>query len=530
MYGKKFRKKFISKARIISVLFIIVLIMSTHAESYAVEYKFNMSYIFFGDPEEYSGYVENAGRFDEISPSYFDIKSDGSLEITDKLDMDFINTMHNKGIKVVPLLSNHWNREAGRIALNNRHVLSQNIAQAVLEYNLDGVHVDIENVTEDDRDNYTDFIRLLRENLPEGSIIAVAVAANPRNLVTGWHGSYDYKALSEYSDYLMIMTYDEHCKNSISGPIASISFVEDSIDYALKRVSPEKIVLGIPLYGRYWKEGVKSGGYGMNLTDVEVMADRYGAEINYDKYIQSPEAIISIETWEDGCKVFGNQLTAGTYHIWYENEESIKRKLELVQKYDLKGAGSWSLGQETKETWDFFNMWLNGCYYSDVEGHWAQDEIVYVSLMSWMNGYSDEWFAANESLTRAETAAIFVRILGFEIKEEDIQLFDDINGHWAVKEINTAAENEIIMGVGDRLFEPDRPITRQEIAVMLDRIITGEFTEETDGESEPYFSDVEQESCSWSYDSIISMSRQGIFKGYSDGTFRPFKEITRAEM
>jgi len=438
--------------------------------------------------------------------------------------------MHNKGIRVVPLLSNHWNKEAGKTALENRNALSENIALAVKEYNLDGIHVDIENVTEVDRDNYTDFIRLLREKLPEGSIIAVAVAANPRNFVTGWHGSYDYKSLSEYSDYLMIMTYDEHYKNSVSGPIASISFVENSIDYALKRVDPEKIVLGIPFYGRYWKDGREIGGYGMSLTDVEVITDTYGAEINYDKYIQSPEAIINIESWEDGYDVFGNKLSSGTYHIWYENEESIKRKLELVQKYGLKGTGSWSLGQETKEIWNYFNMWLNGCYYTDVEGHWAQDEIVYVSLMNWMNGYSSEWFAAAESLTRAETAAIFVRVLGLEI-QEDTRLFEDIEGHWASSERNTAAANEIVLGTGNKLFEPDKSVTRQEIAVMLDRIITApEMAEEAADDIEIHFTDVDQESCSWSYDSIISMSRQGIFKGYSDGTFRPFKEITRAEM
>ena len=51
----------------------------------------------------------------------------------------------------------------------------------------------------------------------------------------------------------------------------------------------------------------------------------------------------------------GRTLEAGTYTFWYENEASLKEKLSLVNKYDIYGAGSWSLGQETADTWSYYS-------------------------------------------------------------------------------------------------------------------------------------------------------------------------------
>lgn len=75
---------------------------------------------------------------------------------------------------------------------------------------LDGVNVDIENVTEKQRTQYTELVRRLRESLPSDKEVSVAVAANPSGWNTGWHGSYDYAELGKYADHLFIMAYDEH--------------------------------------------------------------------------------------------------------------------------------------------------------------------------------------------------------------------------------------------------------------------------------------------------------------------------------
>ena len=126
--------------------------------------------------------------------------------------------MHQKGIRVVPFLSNHWDRASGVAALNRVDELAAEIAEAVRQYNLDGVNVDIENVTHNQRDQYTALVRRLREFLPNDKEVSVAVAANPNGWSTGWHGSYDYKELGKVADHLFLMTYDEHYQGGEAGP------------------------------------------------------------------------------------------------------------------------------------------------------------------------------------------------------------------------------------------------------------------------------------------------------------------------
>lgn len=512
--------KIIAIALISSILFIILYPLAVYSSN-----KFNMSYIYFGDSSLYEYYVDRTnGSLDVISPNYFDLNDDGTLKITNALSNEFVKNMHKKGVRVVPFLSNHWDRVKGKRALENRVVLAQQIADAIELYDLDGVNVDIENVIETERDIYTDFVRLLRSNLPKGKEVSVAVAPNPYNFSKGWQGSYDYTALSKYSDYLMIMAYDEHYEGGVPGPVASSDFVERSIRYALERVPKDKIVLGIPFFGRYWKVGENYGGYGIGAAQVDNLVKQYSCKIIYDKATNSSKAVITIKPGDEESNVLGRKLGAGTYTIWYENEKSIKYKLRLVQKYDIKGTGSWSLGQENSNTWSYYDLWINGKYYSDSEGHWAQKDIMLTTERGWMVGISDDKFAPENPLTRAEAAAVLVRAFELEATEKETYFSDTLN-HWAKNEIEIARQNKVVNGIGNGQFMPDKPLTRQEMAVMLDNILQLEDK----GNTNPY-NDVNRKNNSWSYDSIIKTTSYGIFYGGVDGGFHPTDNTTRAQM
>lgn len=315
--------------------------------------SFNMSYLFGGN--NYLAKVDSTnGAINEVSPSYFDINSDGSLKITYELKQEFIDQMHDRGVKVVPFLSNHWSRDLGRSALKNREKLANEIIKAIDKYDLDGVNVDIENVTEVDRDNYTDFVKILSEKMPEGKTVAVAVAANPNGYKTGWHASYDYEQLGKYADYIMIMTYDEHYEGGTQGPVASYDFVEESIQYALKYVPSEKIVMGLAFFGRYWNEE-DVGGRGVAYSLINQIFEDYPPTIVYDE--ESRTMIGTIHVSKKQAEEDRYIFQAGTYNFYYETPETIKEKLQLVDKYNLKGSGSWALGQEMTDMWEDTSMW-----------------------------------------------------------------------------------------------------------------------------------------------------------------------------
>jgi spore germination protein YaaH len=489
--------------------------------------RFNMSYLY--GRFNYITLVNNTNdSLDEVSPSYFDLNPDGSLKLN-TVDMNFVNEMHRQGIKIVPFLSNHWDRTIGRAALSNRSQLANQLANAINTYNLDGINVDIENVTGVDTSSYTDLVRLLREKLP-GKSVSVAVAANPNGWTTGWHASYDYTALANYSDYLMIMTYDEHYQGGEAGPVASIGFVEQSIKYALARVPKEKIVVGIPFFGRYWKSGSSTGGYGVSLTKIEQLLSSYQNVVTYDNASESVKAVITIKDSDTKPVINGSTLTAGTYTFWYENEKSINAKLDLVNKYDLKGTGSWSLGQEVSSIWNTYKSELNKSIvvepsgpFADVSGNrWSANAISIAKDKGWINGRSINTFEPEGLLKRGEFAAILSRTL--DLEDGSNVSYNDISGHWAIADIRKVTNMGLMQGYEDGSFRPEANITREEVAKVISLL---DIQSLQDVQS-AYFKDITQNS--WSYSYIMDVAGRGFLTGYPDQTFRPLSRITREEI
>lgn len=329
--------------------------------------KFSMSYLFFGTKSSYFNQVATTkGSLNVVAPNYFEISDDGNLTITTAFDQTFIDEMHRQGLKVVPYLSNNWNQAIGRAGLANRKQLIQQLVDKINQSHLDGVDVDIEGLTEADRASFTDFITQLNKQIPDKEV-SVAVAANPSGWTKGWQGMYDYKALSLNSDYLMIMAYDENWDgDTTDGPVAGLPWVEKSIQYALNQgVTPDKIVLGIPFYGRIWKtdgptsNGTKVNGTGVSHKLINDMIQNYNGKVDFDTVEQCPKVTFTIKPTDPTKKVGGIELTAGNYILWYDNQESITKKIQLVNKYNLKGTGSWSLNQEDPAVWDYFRNVLD---------------------------------------------------------------------------------------------------------------------------------------------------------------------------
>ncbi len=511
----------------ICLIIIFTLALNYGLTANAKDYKYNMSYIYYGNADYFAQQVNNTqGSVNEVSPDYFSLDASGNLVITPDTSSSFVQNMHSGGVLVSPYLTNDWGQAKGIAALNNADKLSSDIAAAISQYNLDGINIDIENLTPNERSAYVNFAKLLREKLGSSKIISVAVAANPYGTQSGWAGSYDYAGLAKYCDYLMIMAYDESYYGSAPGPVASISNVEKSIKYALSVLSKDKIVLGLPFYGRIWSSsGGAPNGYGISNSTTESLIKDYNGTVSVDNTSKSACATITVEATDTKPIIAGKALAAGTYKIWYSNEQSIKAELELVTKYDIKGSGSWSLGQEASETWDYYKLWLNGCTFDDIQNNWAKSYILTAYMNDWMNGISPDTFAPDAPMTRAQAAAILVRMLGLTPNINNDTSFDDCKGSWAEAYIDTARDHNVVSGIGGNLFSPDSPVTREEIALMLNNVLG--YT--NDGSAEA-FNDVSKENNSWSYDAISALSEKSILTGYTDGSFKPGNNVTRAEM
>lgn len=480
--------------------------------------RVSLSYI--NGPGSVAAVSSAQGALNQVSPAWLELNADGSLRLTGA-SRSFVESMQQQNVAVLPFLSNHWDRALGQAALDNREALTDQLAKAVRDYDLDGISLDLENMTAAHADDYTDLVRLLRQKLPEGKQIAVAVAANPRNFTTGWHASYDYAGLAKWADYLMLMTYDEHYRGGDAGPVASRSFVEQSIRYALERVPAEQLVLGVAFYGRIWgQEDRNVQGVGIREVQISQLLQQYGAGTVYDATAAAAVSTLIIpETAKES--VAGVPLTAGTYTVWHSGPDGRKAILELVEQYDLLGAGSWSLGQETADTWDYYSLWLNGAYFDDVVGHWSRNHVASAVHDGWVRGVTDSRFAPESTLTRAQTAALLTRLLELPA---GTAAFADTAGHWAEADIAAAAAAGLVQGREADLFAPDAPVTRQELALMLHRAAG---SPSADSAVLNGFSDAKTVA-PWAKKAMAWAVDQGILTG-SGGRLLPGSTTTRAQ-
>ena len=342
--------------RIIAIT--VMLLMTLPTFGYASE-RLSMGYI-YDAPVTYSRTIKNTNdSINVVSPTGFDLTPDGRLDVNISIKKEFVEEMHEKNIKITPFLSNHWGTARGKAALNNPERLVESLKKQIEDNNLDGVNVDLENLPVEYKDKLTNFVKLLKEALPKDKTVSVAVAANPNKLTSTWVATYDYAGLAEYADYLVLMAYDEHGQGGQEGAVASINFVNDSLKYILENVSRDKVVLGIPLYGRYWEEEADYGGDAITTSKVEEYIKKYHLKPIVDKATMT--ATVQLDVLSEDQKIVLNSGYAkeGTYHIYYENEETIKAKLKLVNDYNILGSALWALNQEDSSFWKYYKQALN---------------------------------------------------------------------------------------------------------------------------------------------------------------------------
>lgn len=314
------------------------------------------------------------GAINQVSPTCLNIDSKGNLIVTKDLTHEFVQEMKSRGILVIPFLSNHWIRSKGRAAINNADTLSEQIVTVINEYDIDGINVDIENLTPEDRNRLSEFVKILKNKMPQNKILTVSVAANPDGVDTGWQGSYDYEELGKNSDYLFVMTYDENSQGGECGPVASLEFVKKSINYALKYVSKDNIVMGIPLYGRFWKDDSKVGGEAVAIGALPTLISKNKGIVKYDEILGEACTTFNVDNSQIISRINGKILEDGNYTVWYQTEESIKAKLNIVNEYDLLGAGVWALGQEKVDVWEYYKNELNKIPYESLEEEKKREE------------------------------------------------------------------------------------------------------------------------------------------------------------
>jgi spore germination protein YaaH len=229
-----------------------------------------------------------------------------------------------------------WNTTLAHIFLDPELPFRSRIIADIVKRSdpFDGVQIDFESISKDDGTAYLNFLAAVKKALPKEKLFSVAVMARwAEHKQKNPNDAFDYPFIGVIADRIVVMAYDEHYRGGGPGPVASLPWCEKIYSYALATINPDKLVMGIPLYGRGWQTPTLARAY----KNSEVVD----------------------ELLKKGIKSSWHPETGGTYSfsetvtvtVHYETIPSLDAKLTLYTKQPIQGVAYWRIGQEPEGFW-----------------------------------------------------------------------------------------------------------------------------------------------------------------------------------
>ncbi|WP_166241038.1 Ig-like domain-containing protein [Paenibacillus turpanensis] len=169
--------------------------------------------------------------------------------------------------------------------------------------------------------------------------------------------------------------------------------------------------------------------------------------------------------------------------------------------------------------------------FSDVNGHWAEISIQEAAAKGIASGHANGLFLPDQPITRMEFTVMLMRALGeAESVPADRAAFTDaeVIPEWALPYIAAAADRQIVSGYSDGSFRPNVQVTRAEMAVMLDRALKVNDQQAEANAASPSFVD-EDRIPEWAKSAVTAVYQYNLVQGRSGNVFAPDALTTRAE-
>ncbi len=166
--------------------------------------------------------------------------------------------------------------------------------------------------------------------------------------------------------------------------------------------------------------------------------------------------------------------------------------------------------------------------FTDVNQHWAKQAIQFVTSKGWLQGTTNTTFEPNAPMTRGMLATVLGRMANAQPTAK--AAFADVTETaYYSPYVAWGVEQGFMQGVGDNLFAPEQPISRQELAVALAHYIEKQATAQLPAGTAVSFHD-EAKIADWAKQSVEKVVAYGIMKGDEAGNFLPENTATRGEI
>jgi spore germination protein YaaH/flagellar hook assembly protein FlgD len=295
--------------------------------------------------------------------------SDGSTSVgwsgwTSSKMTSVMNAAHASGARVVLTVQSFaWSstgvsrQKALLGSAANRANLARQIAAAVRDRGADGVNLDFEPIVATYADEFTALVRSVRSELNK-----VHAGYQLTFDTTGWIGNYPIEkgTAAGAADAVVIMGYDY--RGSSSNPVGSVApiggpayDITDTLASYVSRVPAAKVILGVPYYGRAWStdssalhaRNISGTKYGASTTVVYGTARQYAAD--HGKKWDSVEGSAWVVYKRQNCTAKYGCVTPYR-QIYFDDAKALGLKYDLVNRYNLRGAGIWALGYDGTRT------------------------------------------------------------------------------------------------------------------------------------------------------------------------------------
>lgn len=339
--------------------------------------------------------LPNLDKLTEINPFGYTVKKDGSLynalQIEKKEWQTLIQAAKAKKVRVIPTVM--WSdTEAIHTVLSNsklrkKHV--QQIVDTVTKNNFDGIDIDYEAKSSDDKDNYSAFLKELsiafgKKKANKWLMCTIETrmplsARYPGAIPPGIEYANDLPKINQYCDRVRIMTYDQQTadvelnrvhKKELYSPVADTQWVEKVVEYMAQDIDKKKMVIGIATYGYDYQIMPYSDGSGYSYDLLEAFNPRYATDVAKEYGItplrnsagelsftyvpketskslptqaelvaKAPKGTKSANLAALGAlqlaKTKGKQ--APFHLLWWSDAQAIKSKVALAEKLGVKG-------------------------------------------------------------------------------------------------------------------------------------------------------------------------------------------------
>ena len=340
------------KRFLLSPLLLLAVSACLHAQPVALFYLTS-------NPDSIRSFLAHSSQIDLLVPTWYQVDENGL--VTGTPDPTVLKRAQEDKVPVMPIIALFNKKGFHALALNSgaQALMNEAMIRESKLHGYTGFQFDFENIDWIDRDRLTGLVRVSAEALHKAGLqLTIATVPNAPGypgsggfakwIYTDWRGAYDIAEIAKYVDLVCLMTYDQHTRWTVPGPVAGWGWTVENLDYALKFVPKEKLSLGIPLYGYHWyagnpvhADGKESSNISADYIDADEslpLAKQYGATVQWDP--------VEHESW---FYFYRDQMREW---VFLPDAHAFRDRYAVVKQYDLQGFCSWVLGAEDPQIWD----------------------------------------------------------------------------------------------------------------------------------------------------------------------------------